>query len=63
MKKIQTIYKLTDSVNIVHNEEYPEHYSLTEFNEPCSGIIKHWGTKEALIAELEWIVKKLKQIK
>ena len=59
MYKIQTIYKLTENVNLIHNEEFKGHICLTEMTEPCGGILKHWGTKKELIAELHEILKEL----
>ncbi len=59
MKKLQTNYKLTDNVQLVVNEEYKKHICLIEFGENCSGIMKYWGSKEEIIAELQEIINKL----
>ena len=59
MRKIQTIYKLTDDIQLVQNEEFKEHISLIEFGEPCSGILKHWGSKTLILKELNEIIAKL----
>ena len=61
MKKIQTNYQLTDNVQMVVNEEYKEHLCLIEFGENCSGILKHWGSKKEIIAELKEIINKLEE--
>ena len=56
MKKIQTIYELTKNIQLVQNEEFKEHISLIEFGEPCSGILKHWGSIKEIKKELESII-------
>lgn len=60
MKKISTTYRLTDEVQMIVNEEFPDHICLINYGEACSGILKHWGTKKTIIRELEDIIKKLK---
>lgn len=42
------------------NEEAKPYVSIHEYGEPCSGVLKHWGTPEELIAECEHIIKILK---
>ena len=61
MEKIQTNYKLTDNVQLVVNEEFQEHICLIEYGENCSGILKHWGSKDGIINELTEIIDKLKK--
>ena len=63
MKKIQTIYKLTENIQLVQNEEYKEHICLIESGENCSGILKHWGNIDEIIVELTEIIKKLELYK
>lgn len=67
MKKIQTTYKLVEnqkwSVYLTESNEVSNHYSVHDCGEPCGGIVRHWATKEALIRELEAIVRGLKSIK
>jgi hypothetical protein len=58
MKKITTIYQLTENVQLVQNEQF-NHISLVEYGEPCSGILKHWGTKAEILRELNEIIAKL----
>lgn len=45
----------------VNHEAGVPHISVHE-GEPCSGILKHWGSPENLIAELEQIIKVIKEI-
>lgn len=59
MKKLQTNYKLTNDIQLVVNEEYKQHICLIELGENCSGILKHWGSKKEIIAELKDIINKL----
>lgn len=59
MKKIQTTYELTKNIQLVQNEEFKEHISLIEYGEPCSGILKHWGSKTEILRELNEIIAKL----
>lgn len=67
MKKIRTTYTLVEnqrwSCYLTENNEVKNNYSIHDFGEPCSGVIKHWGTKEAIIKELEAIIKELKKLK
>jgi len=60
MKKTQTVYKLTENVMMTVNEETGDHISIHDYGEPCSGIVKHWGTKKEIIKELESIITALK---
>jgi hypothetical protein len=65
-KEIQTTYSLGNDYQLHVNEESGEDYmNITElgYGEPCSGILRHWDTKEKLIAELEGIIKRLKEFK
>jgi len=62
MKKILTTYA-NNTVCITVNEESAEHISVHDLSgEPCSGILKHWGTRAALIRELETIIISIKGI-
>jgi hypothetical protein len=56
IKKIQSSYSLGNNFVLHVNEEFPDHMSVTEFGEPCSGILKHWGSKRQLIGELKSLV-------
>lgn len=68
MKKINTQYILVDNkrwtvlLTESHEDEIPR-YSLHEYGEPCSGMLKHWDTKENHIEFLERIIKELKKLK
>lgn len=48
-------------VTVSHEAGNP-HISVQEYGEPCSGILRHWGSPEALIAELEQIIKVIKEV-
>jgi len=61
MKKVLTTYSNTE-FSISVNEEYPEHISVHQFGEPCSGILKHWGTRADIIKELEAVIRAVKKI-
>lgn len=67
MKKIQTTYVLVDnqrwSALITKNEEVGNNYSIHDYGEPCSGILKHWDTKENHIAFFEKVISELKKLK
>jgi len=60
---MQTTYQLTNKIQLIHNEEYKEHICLVELRgingEPCSGILKHWGSKDELIEELKEVLAEL----
>ncbi len=60
-KKIQTIYRLTENVQLIQNDEFDNHICLIEYGEPCSGILKHWGSVNELIKELRNIADKLEK--
>lgn len=63
MKKLQTTYQLIEnkrwSIFLTKNEETGDHYSIHDSGEPCSGVLKHWASKEDLIKELQAIIKAL----
>lgn len=65
MKKLSETYQLIEnkrwSVQMTINKELGDHVSIHEFGEPCSGILKHWGSKKDLIKELENIIEELKK--
>ena len=42
--------------------ERGNHISVHDHGEPCGGILRHWGTKEALIKELQQIIKELETL-
>jgi len=60
LTKVKTQYAVerTDFILSV-NEEFP-HISVHEYGDPCSGVLRHWGTPEELIAECELIIKIIK---
>lgn len=58
MKKIKTTYS-NDNFCITVNDEVFNHLSVHDCGEPCSGILKHWGTKRELLDELKGIIKVL----
>ncbi len=66
MKKVQTTYVITDnqkwSALLTKNEESENRYSIHDYGEPCSGVLKHWDTLENHIAFLEKVVKELKKL-
>ena len=61
MKKVQTIYS-NHNFCIAVSEETDNHISVYEGIEPCSGVLKHWGSKEELIKELKDIIKEVEKI-
>jgi hypothetical protein len=61
MKKVQTTYQGQYGTYHV-SEEVKNHLSVTSFGEPCSGVLRHWGTKEELINELNGIIKELESL-
>jgi hypothetical protein len=67
MKKVQSTYTLVENhrwtVLLTKNEEDENSYSIHEYGEPCSGVIKHWASKEDHIALLERIIKELNKLK
>ena len=62
MKKIETRYS-NHEICIAVSEEIPNHISVYDGIEPCSGVLRHWGTKEKLISELKNIIKELENLK
>ncbi len=62
MKKIHTTYEVKlknkDTVYITENNEVGDYLSIHSL-EPCEGVLRHWGSKSALIAELKEIIKAL----
>lgn len=67
MKKVQSTFKIVEnqrwSVYLTKNEEIDNHYSIHDSGEPCSGVVRHWGSKEDHIELLEKIIKELKKLK
>jgi hypothetical protein len=63
MKKTATTY-CNAKFCITINEEIKDsvYISVHNFGEPCNGILKHWGTRESLIKELEEIISEIKKI-
>lgn len=63
LTKINTEYAVEHTnLVITANEEYP-HVSIHEYGEPCSGVLRHWGTVDELVEECEKIIKALKAFK
>lgn len=66
MKKVQSTYILVDNIKwsalLTKNEESENCYSLHDYGEPCSGLLKHWDTIENHIGFFEKIIKELKKI-
>ena len=61
-KKLSTTYKLTEDVQLIQDEECDNNISLVNFGyEPCTGILKHWGSTTQHIAELREIIKALEE--
>lgn len=57
MKKASTTYSVGNlELLITVNEEFPDHISVHHYGEPCSGILKHWGSRKELINELKNII-------
>ncbi len=66
IKKGHTTYYDTNNKGIISltvNEECEDNVSLHEYGEPCSGVLKHWGSRDELIEELEYLIKLLKESK
>ena len=63
MKKTQTTYfhAKNPSFYIAKNEEVEDNISIYEGIEPCSGIVRHWGSKESIIKELKAIIAVLEK--
>lgn len=51
-----------DRLMITVNEEVKDHISIHEYGEPCSGIIKNWGTPKQLIKQLEEAIDAIKEL-
>lgn len=51
-----------DTVHVYKSNEVEDHYSLYDGIEPCSGVLRHYGTKAELIAELKEYIEILEQI-
>ncbi len=68
MKKISTTYSVTNlsrarSFEITVSEDVGfKHVSVHDGGEPCSGILRHWGSPKDLISELEEVIEALKEI-
>lgn len=65
LRKSQTTYYTLlgeRMVSIAVNEEVGDHYSVFEYGEPCSGVLKHWGTKNQLIGELKDLINIIKEL-
>lgn len=62
MKKTSTTYNVENEFCITVNEEAVDYISIHDFGEPCSGILKHWGSKKTLIAELRNIIKEIENL-
>ena len=66
MKKSQTIYSVRKkdfSFCVAVNAESPGYISVYDGIEPCSGVLRHWGTREQFIKELETIISEIKKMK
>lgn len=61
MKLVSTTYA-SDNFSITVDEEVQDHISVHEYGEPCSGVLKHWGSKAELIEELEEIIGAIKKL-
>ena len=55
MKKLETRYELTADTQLIINHESVDCISVVNFGDPCSGMLKQWGTRKE-------IIKKLRQI-
>ena len=62
-EKIETRYALGMNCQLIVNEEVKDNMCLVDLGEPCSGILKHWGSKKQLINELKLIIKELEDFK
>lgn len=67
MKKVQTTYVLVSNVKwsalLTENNEIENHYSIHDYGEPCSGVLRHWDTLENHIGFFEKIISELKKVK
>lgn len=44
------------------NEEVKDYISIHDFGEPCSGVLKHWGSSKSLIKELEELIDAIREL-
>jgi len=75
MKEITKHVELGTYVHKNRSESYPrdlhayiqldqtDHVNVTTNYESCKGILDHWGTCDELIAELEWIIDRIRELK
>jgi hypothetical protein len=56
IKKLETRYSMGNCYQLVVDEETKDHFSIIEFGESCSGILKHWNCKKGFITELKQII-------
>ena len=61
MKKASTTY-YNNTCHITVNEEVKDHISVHDGGEPCSGLMRHWGSKKEIIKELEEIIEAIKNL-
>lgn len=61
LKKVLTTYA-NQEFCISINEEFKNHMSIHDGGEPCSGVLRHWGTKQELIKKLKSIIDSLNEI-
>jgi len=64
MKKIYTVYAANKAGGafITVAEDTQDHISVHDYGEPCSGVLKHWGTRAELIKELEGIIRAINEL-
>ena len=62
MKEVSKTYSNNNILITVNKEVGYPHISVHEYGEPCSGVLKHWGSPEKLIKELEEIIKEIKDL-
>jgi hypothetical protein len=63
MIKIETKYAISSDYQLIVSEEVKNHMSIVEYGEACSGILKHWGSKEKLIGEMKHLITLLEKFK
>ncbi len=61
MKKVQTVYS-DYLVHITVSEETDDHMSVHSYGEPCSGVLRHWGSRAKLIKELKDIIRAIESL-
>ena len=61
MKKHQTTY-ICKYCQVTVSEEAKDHISVCDYGEPCSGVLRHWGTKKELISTLQNIIKEIEEL-